>query len=172
MNIQRKEQELLLALFPATKGVGFAVFEGSEMLVDWGVIYARGERKNAQCLRRIRDQIAFYRPEIMVIGGRTRSRRAKRIGKLIDAISDVALKESIATSFLSRVDVQDCFLHRRVRSKREIAETIARDFPELAPRLPPLRRIWMSEDARMSIFDAVALGVTFFHKGLQKRRAA
>ena len=47
---------------------------------------------------------------------------------------------------------------------------IARDFPELEPRLPPVRKIWISEDARMNIFDAVALGMTFFHT--KKKRAA
>ena len=35
-------------------------------------------------------------------------------------------------------------------------------FPELAPRLPRSRKPWMSEDYRMSIFDAVALALTFF----------
>jgi len=33
-------------------------------------------------------------------------------------------------------------------------------FPELAPRLPRFRKPWMSEDYRMSIFDAVAFGLT------------
>ena len=56
-------------------------------------------------------------------------------------------------------------------AKREIAQSIAREFPELEPRLPPVRRIWMSEDARMNIFDAVALGMTFFHtKGRRSGR--
>jgi hypothetical protein len=34
--------------------------------------------------------------------------------------------------------------------------------PELAPRLSRFRKPWMSEDYRMSIFDAVALALTFF----------
>jgi len=31
-------------------------------------------------------------------------------------------------------------------------------------RLPRLRKPWMSEDYRMSIFDAVALALTIFQK--------
>ena len=46
--------------------------------------------------------------------------------------------------------------------KQEIAIAIAERFPELAPRLPRSRKPWMSEDYRMSIFDAVALALTFF----------
>jgi hypothetical protein len=33
--------------------------------------------------------------------------------------------------------------------------------------LPPIRKIWMSEDRRMSIFDAVSLAVTFFRSKSQ-----
>jgi len=47
-------------------------------------------------------------------------------------------------------------------TKQEIAIAIAERFPELAPRLPRFRKPWMSEDYRMSIFDAVALALTFF----------
>jgi hypothetical protein len=32
----------------------------------------------------------------------------------------------------------------------------------LAAKLPPKRKCWESEDYRMSIFDAVALGVAYF----------
>ena len=43
-----------------------------------------------------------------------------------------------------------------------MAEMIAMQFPdELASRLPPKRKPWKSEDARMDIFDAVALAVVF-----------
>jgi hypothetical protein len=38
--------------------------------------------------------------------------------------------------------------------------------------MPPVRKIWMSEDRRMGIFDAVSLAVTFFHTKSRTRRAA
>jgi hypothetical protein len=47
-------------------------------------------------------------------------------------------------------------------NKYEIAVAIANRFPELAPRLPRFRKAWMSEDYRMSIFDAVGFGLAFF----------
>ncbi len=44
-----------------------------------------------------------------------------------------------------------------------MARAIAEQFPELVPRVPPVRKPWMSEDYRMSMFDAVGLGLTFFY---------
>jgi hypothetical protein len=50
-------------------------------------------------------------------------------------------------------------------TKHALAEMLAGRFPEeLASRLPPKRRPWMSEDYRMDIFDAVALALTFWVK--------
>ena len=45
----------------------------------------------------------------------------------------------------------------------EVARAVADHLPELAPRLPPRRKPWMSQDERMSIFEAVAFGLTFYH---------
>lgn len=43
-------------------------------------------------------------------------------------------------------------------TKHALAEILAKQFSEeLASRLPPKRKAWMSEDYRMDIFDAVAL---------------
>ncbi len=46
--------------------------------------------------------------------------------------------------------------------KYTIAVALTKQLPELAPRLPQVRKIWKSEDYRMSIFDAAALGVAYF----------
>jgi len=39
-------------------------------------------------------------------------------------------------------------------------------------RLPRFRKPWMSEDYRMSIFDAVALAIAFFQFQKEKRARA
>jgi len=48
------------------------------------------------------------------------------------------------------------------RNKYEVASALALQFPDLASRLPPRRKCWQSEDYRMGIFDAAALGVAYF----------
>jgi hypothetical protein len=53
-------------------------------------------------------------------------------------------------------------------NKHQIASTLAARFPDLISVLPPKRKAWQSEDYRMSIFDAAALGTAYFE---QKRRS-
>ena len=171
MSDRRSKGEFVLCIYPSAKGFGFAVFEGSRSLVDWGVKGVHGERKNAQSLRKMRELLAFYRPDMLITEDYkgAGSRRGSRIRELIDAISDLAAKEGVASRSFSRAEVRDCF---GLTAKRAIAQSIAQEFPELEPRLPPVRKIWMSEDARMNIFDAVALGMTFFHAKGKRKRAA
>ena len=48
-------------------------------------------------------------------------------------------------------------------TKYEIATAISQSLPEFPPQLPPERKIWLPEDYRMSIFDAVSLIFTHFY---------
>ena len=48
------------------------------------------------------------------------------------------------------------------RNKDQRAAAIAEQFPELLSILPPRRKIWRSEDYRMKIFDAAAVGIAYF----------
>jgi hypothetical protein len=49
-------------------------------------------------------------------------------------------------------------------NKHEVACAVAEHFPELASKLPPKRKIWNNEHYRMRIFDAAALGITYFNR--------
>jgi Holliday junction resolvasome RuvABC endonuclease subunit len=171
---KRSSAELVFAAFPSTRGFGYAVFEGSKSLVDWGVKSVRTRQKNLASLRKVRELIAFYRPDVLVIEDYDGlgSRRAKRIQTLINLMTAHAAEERITVASFSRSEVRACFSSTGSTTKRQIAESIAREFPELEPRLPPVRRIWMSEDSRMNIFDAAALGITFFHSRSRLKRAA
>ena len=171
---KRSSAELVFAVFPSAKGFGYVVFEGPKSLVDWGVKGVHSTQKNSESLKRIRELLTFYRPDVLVLEDHQGqgSRRSKRIQKLIDAMTALAAKEGVATASFSRAEMRACFSPTGSTTKRQIAEAIAREFPELEPRLPPVRRIWMSEDSRMNIFDAAALAMTFFHTKRQTKRAA
>jgi hypothetical protein len=167
----RSSAELVLVFFPSSRGFGYVVFEGPKSLIDWGVKGVRGPHKNRASLAKVRELLTFYRPDVVVLDGyeHNGSRRAKRIRTLINLMAAHATEERIATASFSRSEVRACF---GLTTKREIAEAIVREFPELEPRLPPVRRIWMSEDRRMNIFDAAALAMTFFHKNSKRKQAA
>jgi Holliday junction resolvasome RuvABC endonuclease subunit len=80
-------------------------------------------------------------------------------------LTKLASKQKIRVRSFSRAKVKQAFSESGASNKQEIAIAIARRFPELAPRLPRFRKPWMSEDYRMSIFDAVALAVAYFENG-------
>jgi Holliday junction resolvasome RuvABC endonuclease subunit len=171
---KRSSGELVFAVFPSTRGFGYAVFEGPRSLVDWGVKGVRAIQKNAESLKRIRELLTFYHPDVVVLEDYDGlgSRRAKRVQTLINLITAFAAEEGMATACFSRAEVRACFSPTGSTTKRQIAESVAREFPELERRLAPVRKIWMCEDSRMNIFDAAALGMTYFHTGSRLKRAA
>src|SRR5215831_8200238 len=153
----------VLAIDPSTRGFGFAVLEGPSRLIDWGVKETKTDKKK-RSLKLIAELMERYQPKVFVVedyGGKG-SRRCQRVGELIKDISKVALKRGIRVKSISRLKVKQAFAESGASNKQEIAMAIAGRFPELAPRLPRFRKPWMSEDYRMSIFDAVGLGLCFF----------
>jgi Holliday junction resolvasome RuvABC endonuclease subunit len=153
----------VLAIDPSTRGFGFAILEGPERLIDWGVKETK-KNKNAKTLKLIEELIDRYQPNLIVVedyAGKG-SRRCRRIQGLINDISKLASKRKIKVRRFSRVKVKQAFSESGASNKYEIAVAIANQFPELAPRLPRFRKPWMSEDYRMSIFDAVGFGMTLF----------
>jgi hypothetical protein len=96
----------------------------------------------------------------------------RRIQGLISDISKLPSKRKIRIRSFSRAKVKHAFSESRASTKHEIALEIAKRFSELAPRLPRFRKPWMSEDYRMSIFDAVALALTFFEFENKRKLAA
>lgn len=163
----------VLAMDPSTRGFGFAVLEGPARLIDWGVKEAR-DNKHEKCLRLIEELIERYGPDVIVVEDYSAkgSRRCLRVQKLIKAILELALAKGISSRSFSHSKVRKAFYSFEAFTKHQIAITITQLFPELELRLPPFRKPWMSEDYRMSIFDAVALALTFFHFEKRIKKAA
>ncbi|MHB8522093.1 MAG: RuvC family protein [Limisphaerales bacterium] len=158
----------VLAIDPTTKGFAFAVLEGPDRLVDWGTktTTARGH-KQAECLSRIRLLLELYQPSVVVLEhcAVPSSRRCPRVKWLIERIRTVAKNSGVKARLVSRAQVRRMFAP--ARTKHEIAVAIAQRFPELASILPRprTRKTIDCEDGRMNIFDALALGLAFLHRG-------
>lgn len=153
----------VLAIDPASRGFGFAVLEKPSTLVDWGVKGVRRD-KHAGCLAKVAELIDYYQPDVIALEDCSKNdcRRSERIQRLIQGIIRLAVGRKIKVRKVSRVQVRGAFSLSNEATKHEIACLIARLFPELASRLPPRRRPWMSEDSRMQMFNAIALGLTLF----------
>jgi Holliday junction resolvasome RuvABC endonuclease subunit len=150
----------VLGVAPSSYGCGFAVTEGENTLVAWGVKTVKGGNKNARCLSNVGNLIAHYQPTVIAIeDARSKgSRRSSRIRALIEKIVVMAKDEKIKVKRYSRKQVNLAFLSDERGTKHALAQYLAARFPEeLSSRLPPKRRLWTSDDCRMDIFDAVAL---------------
>src|ERR1017187_5297999 len=151
----------ILAIAPSTRGFGFAVLEGQETLVDWGVKTVKGD-KNVQSLAKVEKLIAHYQPGVLVLedASAKNSRRSPRIRKLCQQIIKMAATRKVSVKLHSRDQMMKTFIADGHGTKHALAEIIAKRFPEqLGLQLPPKRKPWMSEDSRMNIFDAVALAL-------------
>ena len=172
-NTHRKR---ILALDLRPKSFGYVAFEGPRDLLDWGVrSFRRGrnavrvpaEKKLAQLL----DDLA---PEIVVLkqlDGRKSKGTAKPC-RILSATLEQARLRRIPIRYIPRVLIQDAFEVRNRGSKHEVATLVSNHFPELAFRLPPKRKCWQSEDYRMSIFDATALGVAYLNRARSNKSQA
>lgn len=151
----------VLALYPTSRGFGFALFRGSETLLDWGIKDVRYRDKNFLAMHFMKTLVERYAPDVIVIEDATRknSRRHERIRILYRLIAEHAKAKQIDVRRFTQGAMHE---HFGVHTKYAVAEAVARKFPMLALRLPPKRKAWMSEDARQSLFDAVALGIVYF----------
>ena len=152
----------VLAVDPSTRGFGYALFEGPDRLVDWGTKDIRTDKDRA-ALRKIEELIRRYEPVVLVVEdcGHARSRRNLRVRRLTRQMFALARRSGIKGYALPVATVYQQFSKRGAQTKYDIASVLAREFPALMLRLPPKRKPWQSEDSRMSIFDAAALGYTY-----------
>lgn len=171
MRYFRTGGNLALAINPSTYGFGYALFERPHELIDWGVRRVSLD-KNPRTLLKIAILFQLYQPTTLVIEDYAGpgSRRSLRIEELIDDIVLLAGEKRIKTYRYSRAAIRVRFEPDGARTKDEIARVLVKQYPELAPSLPPRRRIWMGEDYRMAAFDAVALAETHFGEQDRERK--
>jgi Holliday junction resolvasome RuvABC endonuclease subunit len=158
---QSLEGDRILAIDPISRGVGFVVLEEDQLqLVDWGIRLCT-RRDGATCPRVLRHLIARYEPSIVVIEGNesVTSMRYEALGAFVSVVSDVLDASGLSVRTYTRDGIRRVFSRAHAITKEEVARALVTRFPELAPDLPPPRKLWQSEDARMSIFDALSLAV-------------
>jgi Holliday junction resolvasome RuvABC endonuclease subunit len=152
----------VLAIALSTRGLGFAVFDGQEF-VNWGEKRVEAA-KNAGSLAKVEKLIADHQPEVIVLEDASAkdSQRAPRIRVLSNKVIALAASRNVRVELFSHEQVKQVFFSTGKGTKHAIAEMIANRFSEeLGFLLPPKRKLYTSEDARMAIFDAAALALTF-----------
>jgi Holliday junction resolvasome RuvABC endonuclease subunit len=164
----------ILAIDPTSRGFGYSVVEAGT-LVDWGVRNVTGNRHD-ECLRLIAALLEQYHVDVLAVEDHTArgSRRTPRVQALLVAAAELGAGRRVKVVRVSPTRRRAAFQPSKATTKYAIAQALAHQFPELAHRLPPARKPWMSEDYRMGIFDAVALAVAAggWHVPDTKERAA
>ena len=162
--MKRQRYNSVLAIYPSVRGFGFVLFEAPMSAVDWGIREVRGRHKNQRCLIAIASLLDRFRPDVLVLQDMsvTGTRRAVRLRELNAGIEEMADEQGFAVYAYSRGQVRHAFAAHGITNKHSMAEAIAKHVPVFERYVPPPRRLWMSEDARMSLFDAAALALTFF----------
>lgn len=157
-------QRLVLAVYPFSRGFAFVFFEGPGSPFEWGVREIKEKHKNNKTLEALKKLIDQYRPEVLVIEDTTErgSRRTSRIRKLYRMLGHMADAEYVDLSRCTKREIKACFKPVGASTKYEIAKAIALQIPAFAHRMPRFRKPWMSEDPRQSLFDAAALGLTYY----------
>lgn len=156
-----KPSQCVLAIDPYLRGFGWALLEGPDLLVDWGIYQTRTKRPE-RILGRIATLLQRYEPQLLVVEDihHPRCRRRERARALISEIRDMARTADIAVHFVPMKDVRNHYRDLRAKSKDAVAGLIVTRFPELQRIRPPRRKNWMREDERMAVFDAIAMAVT------------
>jgi len=156
--------DLVLAVAPMARGFAFILFEGPLAPFDWGLSFSEGHAKNARTLEGVRAIIERYQPNTLVLEDCTSKsvRRSPRIRALALALAHLAAANHMEVHKVDRSMIRNAFATVGARTKYEIAQAIAREIPALSHRLPPLRKVWMSENPRQSLFDAAALAATYY----------
>ena len=155
----------MLGIQPTSRGFGYVVFEGSTRLIDWGTHGSSAVGKNDRLLAQIELLLSRYQPDTLVTE-RTwtgTSRRSPRVRQLVAEIRRLTGRHLAACAGVTSEQVAQLFADRvQAVNKHEIARAIAEIYPELKPRVPPPRKVWMSQDERTGIFDAAAFALAYY----------
>ena len=152
-----------LAIDLRSSKFGYVVFEGPQMLLDWGVM--THERRGGSSLEiEIKNLQSLFTPSIILTRGISERYRQRQpaIRRASQTLRTVSAKVFIAVRLIDDSSLYAFFARSARTNKYEIAQIIAARFPELAWHLPPRRRPWQSEPTRQMIFDAASLGIVYF----------
>ncbi len=151
----------VIALDVRYQRLGYAVLDGITRLVDSGVIRFQSGVGHVD---RVTYLVTLFQPAVVVLRtiekGSCRDRPSLR--KIVHSIDRQLHSTGFPATHIRDARVKRTFRQCARTTKEEIAQCIVACFPELDWQLPARRKLWESEDRRMSIFDAAALGLAYF----------
>ncbi len=153
----------VLGLHPASRGFGWALFEGPLAPFDWGTADIRTD-KNASALARVEELLDKYQPQIIALEEfeEEPAHRSARVRRLYRSIIARAERRGIEVRRYSRKQIENTFVAVGAKTREEIAAAIAERIEALRPRLPKPRKIWIGEHPNIALFCAAACALTWY----------
>lgn len=158
---------VVLALDLRHRRFGYAIFQGHKVLLEWGqrVYPAVGDAEREMAQRRIAKLLDGFRPNLILLT-QERWERGHSDAHLVNPLAALqmeAQRHVIPIRLIQERVIRTAFAVFGCSTKADIAATVAAIYPELLGKVPPPRKAWESQHPRMSVFDAIALGVAYWH---------
>lgn len=152
------QRVLSLVIWP--KRFGYVVFEGPQMLLEYGLKKFPGGAYQVRIPfgPKMARLISDWRPDVIVL----KTPKGRRLVQKIKALQELATLHEIPIRLVSNQEIKQAFATEQ--NKYERAHTIAKTFSELVRRLPPRRKCYQSERQQMAMFDAAVVGITYFRQ--------
>ena len=163
---KKRKTDVLIAFFINARGFGIAVMEDALTVLNaYNVVIHQYPIRNRKILTKIKEKIDFYLPSVIILEDAKGygSRKSKRVKKVISLIEKYAEDQKLVVKKYSRNDIRFVFSSFHAHSKYEIAKVITENIKALPIKLPDKRKSHEPEHYSMSIFDAIALGITHFY---------
>lgn len=157
----------ILSVTPGTRHVGYAYFEGNE-LIEWGVRENNKgsikDRVGYQGKSIVSDLVKRYEPTVVVLPRPDAGSKKANQQRFIETLKVLFTSGATVVRYCSAREVRTSFLafDPSVKpTKHAIMVRIGRLFPELEPVVPAPRRPWDPQDYWTPMFDAVARAVAW-----------
>ncbi|WP_299884377.1 hypothetical protein [uncultured Lacinutrix sp.] len=159
-----KSKVTVLALYPNRYGVGYALFDAPDHLIEYGIGYVQPVN-NKKTIKKVRDYIEYYKPDIIITRdvNDIAKKTSKRIETLIDCICNEAKLQNLEIHSFTRTQIKEVFSAFKAHSKYQIALKLIEWFGELKKYQFPIRKRWMRENHNTGIFDATSLAMTYYY---------
>jgi len=159
-------REIVLAIYPSSRGFGWIALEGPFAVVESGLHQATKD-KNAGCVRALDRLIRRIKPSALVLEAfdKRSSVRSGRIRRLCLSFVTLAADRGLELAVYTRDEVRAAFASVEAYTRDETAEAVAKALPAIAHRLPKKRGAGDSEDKRLSVFNAAAVALTHYGNG-------
>jgi hypothetical protein len=150
-----RSRQAILGVDPTPRGLAFVSFEDGTVQ-DWGT---RLVDSAEDALRGLDVILLLCGSEVVVIEDvdAPGSVRRPRIRIILRQLADHARRRGIEVVTVPREAVYEAWSARGLTNKYSIAQEIGKEFPDLEPLVPPPRKHYDVEPAKVHLFDAASL---------------